>query len=500
MAQNIEKMAQNPSNSAENTQNIEQFKEQNSKAVSQPSIILAGGIEQIGYTRLIPKDVEKYLLMHPVIPRGIDIRSNRITGRGYRVLPKKENDAKAQEAADYVNRLLQESGGEILLNGWVKDTYAFGNGYLTLLPDSTTGEISFISREHPVFFRIARYKSEQAKNSENTEPGLSDFTTEYGDMKIDPVTKKPVAYTQVVYDGEGKMVTPIGKELGKGQVAHLVLDTWGDEAEGIGLVQYVYTSLKYLMNIEEAGAEAIYRSGFSQKKVTTDIMNEKDLKKLARNLKELNSSDSIILPKGTDVNNLVPGTTEFKTVHDIFLTLVCIRLGIPKPILTLDGTDINKATMRELMRDMIYDIHADEIKLKRTLEEQVFLPACESKFGEGFDLVPEFFFNDFSEGKEERAEVLNTMSDYIKKTIDSYKVLMDTGQKTAAISLLKFMFSTIPVEDLIGQNSKIDDIDFKVEDNPEPPMPKPNPFNTKPPLPPEEALKTPVNNKEMPPN
>lgn len=435
-----------------NPEVLEQFKNFDPTNLTQPSILLKGGIQEIDVKRLSPKAIEQYLILHPVIPRGIEIKSNRMTSRGYKVLPK-TNTSRAKEAAKEMQNLLDSSGGEILINGWIRDAYAFGNGYLVLLPskDKSTSKIVYISKEHPVFFRIARNKKdkdqlrpEEKWNQANTS---GDFNYEWGTMKIDPATKKPTAYTQVVFDnGNKEYVVPVGQELDASQVAHLTFFTWGDEAEGVGIVQYVHTILKYIMNIEEAGAEAIYRSGFTQKVVSTEINTERELKQLARNLRDINASDSIILPRGTSITNLTPGTTEFEAVHNIFLNLLAIRLGVPKPILTLDGTDVNKATMQELMRDLIYDLHADELKVKQAIEEQIFASACKELYGEDFDEVPVFHFNDFEEGKEEKATVMNLTADYLVKLTNAYKTMLDLNQPDVAKRIAEFMISNIPYE------------------------------------------------------
>ncbi len=89
-------ISENPENSMENTakpvdiaqifneikthpEMLEQFANalENVKPITQPSIILKGGVEQIGLTKLTPRIIEQYLWMHPVIPRGIEIKANK---------------------------------------------------------------------------------------------------------------------------------------------------------------------------------------------------------------------------------------------------------------------------------------------------------------------------------------------------------------------------------------------------------------------------------------
>ncbi len=430
--------------------NIETFRKQveESKPLTNPSIILKGGIEEINLVKLSPTAIERLLFLHPTIPRGIEIKANRMTSRGHRIQPK-DDSVEAVKASDAMRELIECSGGEILINNWIQDGFAFGNGYLTLVPDEDATEIVSLLPEHPVFFRIARSKASENKPRENGQlPERADFTAEFGEMKIDPKTKKPSKYTQVVFSSNKNEVIPTGNELDPDQVAHLVFDTWGDEAEGISLIQYVHLVLKYLLNIEEAGAQAIFRSGFTQKVVNTNAKNENDLKNIARNVSQINSSDAIILPDGTTITNLIPGTTEFVAVHDVFLTLVAMRLGIPKPILTLDGTDINKATMSELMKDMIYDIRAEEIAVKRTIEHQIFRPACRKLFGDDFEKFPLFFFNDFVQSVEEKAGALSGTADYVTKFVSAFKSLTEQGRPEEAEKIMQYMMVNLVDADM----------------------------------------------------
>ena len=484
MAKNTSKTTQMSEKLDETVKQLEIYKElaENAKAVTQPSVVLKGGVEEIQLTRLTPKDMETMLWSHPVVPRGVEIKANRMTGRGYRI-EAYDDSPDAKEAADRMLQLFTESGDETLINGWIQNALAFGNGYFTLLPDSDSGEIVRLNPEHPIFFRIARYPKDDKNTNKNIDVYLSkgDWGTDWGAMKIDPQTKKPMKYTQVVYKDDKTTIQPIGDELDDSQVAHLVFDTWGDEAEGISVLQYIWLDIKYLLNIEEAGAEAIYRSGFTQKKVTTNIKTEKDLKKIARNLKDINGADAMILPEGTDVQNLVPGNSDFVSFHDKFLTLVAIRLGVPKPILTLDGTTVNKATMQQLMKDMLFDIRADELKVKRAVEEQVFIPACHSIFGNDFDKYPKFFFNEFVEGKEDRANVMKTISETVSKLSETYIKLLQAGQEDAAKKVLGMLQAAIPpsYEDAIEviemnevKNESVDRGNAENQPTPEVPIPK----------------------------
>lgn len=382
------------------------------KSYTKPSPILTGGIEEINLTKLEPQDIEKYLWMHPIVPRGIELMANRMISRGYSIKPG-GNSSKAKDAVESMKAILRNSGGLIGIKKWIEDAKGFGTGFKTLVPNKKGTKILKLLPEHPVYFRINKY----SKNYKNKELR--------GKYKIDTNTKEPIEYSQYKYDRLQSKWVPIGEPIKANYVAPLVFDTWGDEHQGISIVQYLHLTLKYLMNIEEAGAETMYRNGFVQKKVMTDITNENDLKLMGKNLTQINRRDAIILPKGTDVQNLNPGQTEFPEYHKVFVRLVATRLGIPQPLLTQDATTTNKATIQEQKEDMFDDLRADEIIVKQTIENKVFVPACIMEFGKDFTEFPTFEFNGTPEDEDSKTEIMVKKSMAVNQLVNSAKELRD---------------------------------------------------------------------------
>lgn len=427
---------------------VNSLNEDGTKPKTTPSCITVGGSEEIGLKRLNPEDIERFLWMHPVVPRGIEIRTNRmIIKRGYKIVPYNDSE-KAKRYANEMNTLVENSGGAYKFKKWADDTYAFGGGYLTLVPNTDQTEIVKLNQEHPIYFRIARKEPSKSKVVTATSTKTKSFAQEYaGDMKIDPKSRRASAFTQVAFDETLSGFKPVGNEINSDFVAHLTFDTWGDEVEGISLIQYVHLTLKYLLNIEEAGAETMYRSGFTQKKVTTEITNEKDLKKMAKNLKSINSRDAIIVPKGTDVANLVPGTTEFARYHDVFITLLAIRLGIPKPHLTLDGTSTNKATLTDQTSFILDDFMADELRIKQVIEEQIFKSALKYKYGDDVIEIPSLVFNEITEDKNVRSERMLRLSLVARNFTDSYNNLIEMKKDDEAEQLLSFLMRVFEKEE-----------------------------------------------------
>lgn len=425
-----------------------------SNPITQPSVIAEGGVQQINLKKLDPEQIERLLLLHPVVPRGVEIRANRMTSRGYTITPKNQAQ-RAKAAAKEMADLIKNAGGSIFLNNLIRNSYGFGDGYATLVPNISDTKIVTLHLEHPVFFRIARHKKKNHEDS-TKELGIyspeqaDNFNQEYGAMKINPKTKKPESYVQVKHDASRSLWVPSGQEIPAGQVVHLLFDTWGDEVTGISVIQYIHRILIYIMNIEEAGAEAQYRAGFTQKKVTTEIRTERELKELARNAKSWNSSDVLILPTGVDITNLTPGSTEFEKYHDRFITLLAIRIGVPKPILTLDGENTNKATIDELMKDMMSDLRADEIKVEKVINEQIFMQACRKLYGDNFEDYPVFSFNPFRESEDAKAARNFRIAQTLDSITKAAQTSINSGYIEAANRIMQFINQVIPDVEVEG--------------------------------------------------
>jgi len=400
----------------------ERIKSEDVKHVTDASPILLGGMEEISLKRVDPEDIEKYLLMHPAVPRGIEIKANRMTSRGFKIIPY-DSSEKAKEAAKICSNIFENSDGGILINNWIQDTFAFGNGYLTLVPNKKGTRILRLNREHPIYFSISKYPKNHPDKDKR------------GKYKIDPKLKIPQYFAQRKKTSSGEWEQ--FNEIQGDRVAHLKFDTWGDEQEGISMIQYLYRTLTYLMNIEEAGAQTMWRNGFVQKKVTTKIKSEAGMKKLAKSLSEINSRDAVLLPDGVDVTNLNPGTVQFADFHKIFLKLVAIRMGIPLPILTLDGTSTNKATMDVLTRDMMDDLKSCELIVETTIRNQIFKPALGLELGEDFDKFPYFKFNMPREDQNEKSQRMLRVSQSIESLVDSAKSLIELGKIEEANLILE---------------------------------------------------------------
>lgn len=396
-----------------------------------PSQAMTCGKRVLNIKEIDEVTTEQYLLAHPVVASGVDKRANRIINRSYDVIGPK------QEMVDECSAILERSGGEILIKNWIKDAYAFGDGwvYLVYSADTEKPEVVKIRQKHPVFFG---YYKETAKGS-----GFS------GEDKY-----------QIVFDENGKpkgfceWVLKDGKRVPKGFVAnseennvkiispdkvgHLLFETWGDELEGTSVVQYAHLTIKYLLNIEEAGAEAMYRNGFVQKKFTTNLTSEKAIREFAKKVQNANDTDSIILARDTNVENLTPGSTDFVPFHEEFMKLLSVPIGIPRPLLTMDGTDTNKATLESIKDEMYEDAYADELVIKRTIDEQIFARICKLKWPEASeDDYPQFSFRKRPKTLAAELETQNRKADIYFKLAQASNHAFQMGLEDEAKTLMR---------------------------------------------------------------
>ena len=78
------------------------------KKVTDASIVLLGDVSEIQIQKLDPRDIEKFLWMHPVMPRGIELKANRMIGRGIKV------KGKVKDYVEYCADILKNSGGVVI--------------------------------------------------------------------------------------------------------------------------------------------------------------------------------------------------------------------------------------------------------------------------------------------------------------------------------------------------------------------------------------------------
>jgi len=423
--------------------------EEDLKLQTWPDPVVTGGNQEIGLKIITPIEIPPFLLMHPALPRGIEIKANRmvrLTDENLlnNIVPNVSKHKSAVEAADYCRKITYDSGGPLFLKEMVGGAFSFGNTFAILQTNKAETEVLKFEYQHPIFFGPAFWPTDN-----NSAVGWGDMPQTSkgqlaGKMKIDPKTKKIAQYTQYTkastnkdsgsgggigmqntFSYENNIATPapyaatnayydtktdpklvnripgnlvqVGNEFKNDQVIQLFFDRIGDEPMGLSLVQTLHLTIKYLLNMERGGAQAMVNFGFNKWVAKTPFKDIKKMKEFGKTLANLQKDSVVVLPANTEMANIAPGDTEFESIHPIYLDLIAMRLGIPMTLLTQDGTRTNKATIQEQRKDMYDDMIADELRVEWVMND-AFFKACKIKYpdlshAELEQVVPKFKFN-----------------------------------------------------------------------------------------------------------
>lgn len=403
-------------------------KELKSKTIPNPVVL--GGMEEIGLTRIKPAEIPQYLLMHPALSRGIEIKANRMIrlvdeDLEQNVLVNRGGGEEAEKARDKCRKVLYDSGGPLFLKQLCMGANRFGTSFSMIQTNQAENDVLRYEYQHPIFFGPARYPEKlKGPGVDWGDVPMRERSKLSGKMKINPKTKKIAKYTQFTKTyperedhnykygtqeyvntrthpgmktkGPGN-ITPFGPEFDESTVFQLAFDRIGDEPLGIPLVQFLQLTIKYLLNMEKAGAQTMVNFGFNKWVANTPFKTEQKMKSFAKTLSNIQKDSVVVLPENIDLRNIIPGTTEFDKIHPIYMRLLAIRLGIPMPLLVLDGTSTNKSTLKEQKSDMYDDFIADELVVERVINE-AFFKTCriiypDKTITELEEIVPKFKFN-----------------------------------------------------------------------------------------------------------
>lgn len=419
------------------------------KATTIPNPVVTGGIKEIGLEKIAPIDIPRYLFMHPALPRGIEIKSNRMVTRvdndlfsnirlneinddqlsnlnipeDSKLKNKDYLDKLRKEAGVYCKEILDNSGGPLYIKKMATGAYRFGTSFSVLQQNVAETKVLKFEYQHEIFFGPSVYPLDPKDPLWGNVP-MADRVLLKGKMKINFKTKDIDKYTQLTKryptlsesnlisgvdavfvntmthpemkkSSSGPLV-PIGDEFDSSEVIKLAFDTLGDEPLGIPLVQFVHLTIKYLLDMEKAGAQTMVNFGFNKWKAMTPFKDEKKMKLFGKSLANLQKDSVVILPEGITLENIEPGQTEFNKIHPIYMQLIAIRLGIPAPLLEQDGTTTNKSTLDSQKEDMYEDFRADELVVEKVISEG-FFKSCKIKWkklthAEICAITPKFVF------------------------------------------------------------------------------------------------------------
>ena len=401
------------------------------KAETIPNAESLEGLPAIGIKKIHPIMVPRMLFMHPAVPRGVEIKANRMvrlldSDLQSNILPNPNGSKKADEAREYCIKVLQDSGGPILCKKMIQGAFNYGTSFMLHQLNDNKDQVMRLKHMDEIYFgpalwpmgktdvrwgnmpigerqvlagrrkidlktgEISYYSQYKKKVNDSSSYGSNYNITndEYVDIENDPTLRK---------DLTPQMLVPFGKEFGKNFVTQLMFDSIGDDPLGISIFQTLQCQIQYLVDMERAGAQTQVNFGFNRWVANTPFKDVKKMKEFAKTLANIQKHSVVVLPDGITLKNIEPGNSNFEKIHPIYMELVAIRLGIPMSLLFMKGTDSNKATLRSQVSEMYEDFFADERVFEQSMDDALW-KMCSIKYSDLThekleEIVPRFRFN-----------------------------------------------------------------------------------------------------------
>jgi len=244
--------------------------------------------------RVSTKELQLLYLNNQFIFRGVNVRADEMTSRGYEIYDGDETGQTECEA------LLERSGGNNLFWQYSVNADVAGDGYLESVINEAKTKIAYLRHVNPINFGWW------------TDP-------ENGDAIVLKNDRTPEAYMQKVYTAEGKEERI---KVPKDRIYHLKFNTFGDEFNGVSSIQPVYNTSIRLMNMEQAAAEAAVKTANPTWVVRTKSKSPADLARWAATLGRISAKEVVFLPDGVETSIESPGPQNFSDYSDYFLNAV----------------------------------------------------------------------------------------------------------------------------------------------------------------------------------
>ncbi len=351
------------------------------------SIISVQRQYQFDFEILDPKTLDETYAVVPEVSRSIDIRGAASIYRGYEIAPYDES-TEAKEFANLVSYILNKSGGVNFIEQWQKNTDLYGDGYVELVDDN--GKIVELNHVHSYNFG---YELEEYYDETAGAPRTK--------IKLDKETQKPTGFASYSYD-ENKEIYVNNKTFELNKISHLKYKVIGDALYGISLIQPAKESIINKLKMENSIVD-VGRLVSSPKIVLTgNFDTEEEARDRAKEAASLDVNDVVLLQNGEGFDFVNPGKTNLPELREIFVVNLTTATGIPRPILTSEGNDINKATMSELMRHLREMMRSNMNRMANIIEQEIFYRIGESYSINNFHrIIPKFIFPEDVDTEEE---------------------------------------------------------------------------------------------------
>lgn len=393
-----------------------------------------------------PKVLEVLYIMVPEVSRALDLRAAEMIRRVPEIVPK-NNSKEAKYYADICRTILKNSGGVNLTEQYHRNAELYGNGYLELVSNEDN-QITSLEHIHP-------YRFGYTEESIMKEDGSTVWQTKLEDGE-------PVGYQQWESDPADSDKRIILASLEKEQVAHLKFKVVGDNLYGISLLQPLVGSVRRKLIIEKAMVDAAKLCGNPKLILTGDWPEDEEMKERARDMSNLDTSDVIVLNRGENVDFRNPGNIELPKLREAFITNMASATGVPRPLLTSEAADINKATMQELNKKLSDNLRSNMHKMQETFN-WIF-----TKIGKSYNipnyktLIPRFDFPEDIDTKESEVMHFKRKAEAIKLIADAIAVTNNAGIETDLPKVMQ-IYATKVLTDLKKGVDDIVDIDSDSE-------------------------------------
>lgn len=354
------------------------------------SVISVNRKYELSLDILDPKTIDQLYAVVPEIKRALDLRSAAVIARGFEISPR-DNSEEAKRFASECLAIINNSGGVSFIRQWYKNAEAYGNGYVELVGAETGADdprdVTHLAHVHSYNFgyELEKYDDEGTPRTR---------------VKLDSETQLPTAFASYKFN-ETDSIFETDKTFPLMKIGHFKVGTIGDALYGVSIVQPMYGSVTRKLKIEDSIEAAARLVAAPKIVINGDFATEEEARQEAKEAASLDVNDVVILNNGEDFKFVTPGDTNLPKLRDIFVTNITTATGIPRPILTSEGNDINKATIRELIKHLRENMRADMNEMKRVIEEVFRRIALANGFNE--ELVPVF---DFPEDDETEDDII----------------------------------------------------------------------------------------------
>ncbi|OYT15314.1 MAG: hypothetical protein B7C24_13700 [Bacteroidetes bacterium 4572_77] len=351
------------------------------------SIISVSREYQLNVNIIDPKTLDTLYTTVPEVSRAIDLRGAAIIYRGYEITPR--NDSKeAEDFAGLCAYIVNKSGGVNFIEQWNKNTDNYGDGYIEIVEEGN--EVTELAHVHPFQFG---YELEIV-----IDPNTSMETTR---IKLDKETQKPIGYATYKWN-DTKGIFENDKKIPLEVIAHLKYKVIGDALYGVSLIQPMYGSILRKLQIEDSIEKAAKLVAAPKMVLSGNFDTEEDMRERAREAASLDINDVVLLDNGDTFQFVNPGSIQLPELREIFVTNITTASGIPRPVLTSESAEINKATLQELMRELRENMRSNMGKMQQVMEQQIFMRIGEVYgINDYHKIIPRFTFPEDTDTEEE---------------------------------------------------------------------------------------------------